>query len=75
MIGVTQVLDQARQLLQTYFGYDSFREGQETVINYVLNENSSLCVMPTGGGKSLCYQILLHASHAAGCQESYKEKI
>ena len=57
MIGVTQVLDQARQLLQTYFGYDSFREGQETVINYVLNENSSLCVMPTGGGKSLCYQI------------------
>jgi len=51
------VLDKARQLLQTYFGYDSFREGQETVINYVLDENSSLCVMPTGGGKSLCYQI------------------
>lgn len=51
------MLDKARQLLQTYFGYDSFREGQETVINYVLDENSSLCVMPTGGGKSLCYQI------------------
>ncbi|WP_277584623.1 DNA helicase RecQ [Psychrobacillus antarcticus] len=51
------MLNKARQLLQTYFGYDSFREGQETVINYVLNENSSLCVMPTGGGKSLCYQI------------------
>ncbi|WP_419960601.1 DNA helicase RecQ [Psychrobacillus sp. BM2] len=51
------MLDKARQLLQTYFGYDSFREGQETVINYVLEENSSLCVMPTGGGKSLCYQI------------------
>lgn len=51
------MLDKARQLLQTYFGYGSFREGQETVINYVLDENSSLCVMPTGGGKSLCYQI------------------
>lgn len=51
------MLDKARQLLHTYFGYDSFREGQETVINYVLDENSSLCVMPTGGGKSLCYQI------------------
>lgn len=44
------MLDKARQLLQTYFGYDSFREGQETVINYVLDENSSLCVMPTGEG-------------------------
>ncbi|TQR20478.1 DNA helicase RecQ [Psychrobacillus vulpis] len=51
------MLDNARQLLQNYFGYDSFREGQETIINYVLNNNSSLCVMPTGGGKSLCYQI------------------
>ncbi|TQR17716.1 DNA helicase RecQ [Psychrobacillus soli] len=51
------MLEHARQLLQNYFGYDSFREGQETIINYVLNSHSSLCVMPTGGGKSLCYQI------------------
>ncbi|WP_391119036.1 DNA helicase RecQ [Psychrobacillus sp. L3] len=51
------MLEKARQLLQTYFGYDSFREGQETVINYVLENKASLCVMPTGGGKSLCYQI------------------
>ena len=51
------MLENARQLLQNYFGYDSFREGQETIINYVLNNHSSLCVMPTGGGKSLCYQI------------------
>ncbi|MFJ7972722.1 DNA helicase RecQ [Psychrobacillus sp. NPDC096389] len=51
------MLENARQLLQNYFGYDSFREGQETIIKYVLNSHSSLCVMPTGGGKSLCYQI------------------
>lgn len=51
------MLEKARQLLQNYFGYDSFREGQETIINYVLENKSSLCVMPTGGGKSLCYQI------------------
>ena len=51
------MLENARKLLQNYFGYDSFREGQETIINYVLNKHSSLCVMPTGGGKSLCYQI------------------
>ncbi|MDF2064924.1 DNA helicase RecQ [Bacillus sp. Cr_A10] len=51
------MLEHARQLLQEYFGYESFREGQETIINYVLNDKSSLCVMPTGGGKSLCYQI------------------
>lgn len=57
MIGVTHMLENARQLLQEYFGYDSFREGQETIINYVLDNKPSLCVMPTGGGKSLCYQI------------------
>ncbi|MDI2587381.1 MULTISPECIES: DNA helicase RecQ [unclassified Psychrobacillus] len=51
------MLENARRLLQTYFGYDSFREGQETIIKNVLNSHSSLCVMPTGGGKSLCYQI------------------
>lgn len=51
------MLENARQLLQNYFGYDSFREGQETIINFVLEKKSSLCVMPTGGGKSLCYQI------------------
>ncbi len=56
-IGVTGMLENARQLLQQYFGYDSFREGQETIINFVLENKSSLCVMPTGGGKSVCYQI------------------
>lgn len=55
--GVTRVLDQARKYLQNYFGYESFRTGQEQVINQVLNGENSICVMPTGGGKSICYQI------------------
>ncbi|MDX1807040.1 MAG: RecQ family ATP-dependent DNA helicase, partial [Paenisporosarcina sp.] len=51
------MLDQARKYLQTYFGYETFRTGQEQVINQVLNGENSICVMPTGGGKSICYQI------------------
>ncbi len=51
------MIEQARQLLHEYYGYDSFRQGQETIIQHVLDKQSSLCVMPTGGGKSLCYQI------------------
>ena len=44
-------------MLQTYFGYDSFRIGQENVIENVLDNTDTLCVMPTGGGKSICYQV------------------
>lgn len=55
--GVTYVLEQAKKYLQTYFGYETFRTGQEQVIKQVLNGNNSICVMPTGGGKSICYQI------------------
>lgn len=51
------MLDQAKKYLQTYFGYETFRTGQEQVINQVLNGDNSICVMPTGGGKSICYQI------------------
>jgi ATP-dependent DNA helicase RecQ len=51
------VLDQSRKYLQNYFGYESFRTGQEQVIKQVLNGENSICVMPTGGGKSICYQI------------------
>lgn len=47
----------AQQILFDVFGYNSFREGQEQVINQLCAGNDALVVMPTGGGKSLCFQI------------------
>ena len=51
------MLEKARELLQTYFGYETFRTGQEQAISQVFEGYNSICVMPTGGGKSMCYQI------------------
>jgi ATP-dependent DNA helicase RecQ len=51
------VLDQARAALRTYFGYDSFRQGQEDLIGAILQGQDVLGIMPTGAGKSVCYQI------------------
>jgi len=45
------------ECLKTYFGYDAFRPGQEAAIDALLSGRDALSVMPTGGGKSICYQV------------------
>ena len=47
----------ARQVLRDVFGFDGFRPGQESAIGALLSGRSLLTVMPTGSGKSLCFQI------------------
>ena len=48
---------QARKLLKNVFGFDDFRGGQADVIRRLLEGRSTLAIFPTGGGKSLCYQL------------------
>lgn len=48
---------QIRRTLKEFFGYDSFKSGQESVIMHLLSGGDAFVLMPTGGGKSLCYQL------------------
>ena len=57
MIEDTQKMKEARELLKKYFGYDDFRQGQQALIVSVLNGRDVLGIMPTGAGKSMCFQI------------------
>lgn len=51
------MLEQAEKVLKEYYGFDSFRPGQKEVISHILDKKNTLAIMPTGGGKSICYQI------------------
>lgn len=50
-------MTKSQELLKKYFGYESFRNGQEEIINHILESQDCLGIMPTGAGKSICYQI------------------
>ena len=51
------LFEKAQRLLESHFGYSTFRNGQERAIQSVLAGENTICVMPTGGGKSICFQI------------------
>lgn len=51
------MLNKARQILQKFYGYEDFRPGQKKVVESLLNRNNTVAIMPTGAGKSICFQI------------------
>lgn len=57
MIDKGKTMSDKLSVLKDYFGHDSFRDGQEQIVDALLDGRDALCIMPTGAGKSMCYQI------------------
>lgn len=57
MIDKGKKMSDKLSVLKDYFGHDSFRDGQEQLVDALLDGRDTLCIMPTGAGKSMCYQI------------------
>ncbi len=47
----------AKEILKEYWGFSTFREPQEEIINAVLQQKDAIALLPTGGGKSICFQV------------------
>src|SRR5712672_2271459 len=58
--------DRPLEILRRVFGYESFRGRQREIIDHVAGGGDALVLMPTGGGKSLCYQVPAIVRHRAG---------
>lgn len=57
LLSMNNKKERLKDLLKHHYGYDNFRAGQEKAIDYILEGKSMVVIMPTGGGKSLCYQL------------------
>jgi ATP-dependent DNA helicase RecQ len=53
----SQIQPTPEAVLSKYFGYDSFRSGQKEIVEAILNGQDVLAILPTGGGKSICFQV------------------
>ena len=69
MIPGTVPLELARKVLRETFGFPDFRAPQAEVVDHLLAGGDALVLLPTGGGKSLCYQIPALVSAPALCQQ------